>query len=153
MANEVIQIGNKIEMYAAPNPAMSVRSAETPVYVSQFLQWSDVNVAAISIPSYKGALVPLRVDDVYELHFFTKGGLYRCRGRIVKRMKTLNNLAVAEIRFISALEKYQRRQYYRMDCIMPMNYAVLTDVQRELYKEKKRCIYMIKKFHMDLLLK
>lgn len=140
MANEVIQIGNKIEMRAVSNQLLKPKSAETDVYVSQFLQWADVNVASISIPTYKGALVPLHVDDVYELQFFSKNGLYRCRGKIEKRTKTSNNLAVAEVRFISALEKFQRRQYYRMNCIIPMTYAVLTEVQRELYREKKICI-------------
>lgn len=149
MANEVIQIGNKIEMRAVQKRALTMDTVETDVYVSQFLQWADINVASIAIPTFKGHLVPLRVDDVYELQFVTRGGLYRCRGKIVKRTKTANNLAVAEVRFISALEKFQRRQYYRMNCIMSMSYSVLTDVQRELYKEKKRCLSLEQKLNIE----
>lgn len=149
MANEVIQIGNKIEMRAVTKRMQSMTVSEPDTYVSQFLHWVDNNVASVAVPTFKGHLVPLRVDDVYELQFFTKGGLYRCKGKILKRTKTSNNIATAEIRFISALEKFQRRQYYRMNCIMPMTYAVLTDVQRNLYKEKKRCLSLEQKLLIE----
>lgn len=149
MANEVIQIGNKIEIRAVAKRTLSAEISDPDVYVSQFLNWIDNNVASIAIPTFKGHLVPLRVDDVYELQFFTRGGLYRCRGKIEKRTKTSNNIAVAEVRFISALEKFQRRQYYRMNCIIPMTYSVLTDVQRELYKEKKRCLSLEQKLNIE----
>jgi len=149
MANDIIQIGNKIEIRAVAKHAQAVLPTEQEVYVSQFLQWADNNVASIAIPTYKGHLVPLRVDDVYELQFFTKGGLYRCRGKILKRTKTSNNLAVAEVKFVSALEKFQRRQYYRMNCIIPMTYSVLTEVQRELYQEKKKCLSLEQKLNIE----
>ncbi len=148
MANEVIQIGNKIEMQLAEK-RISTTEARQEVYVSQFLQWADNNLAVIAIPTYKGHLVPLDIDDVYELRFFTRGGLYRCRGRITKRAKTSNNLAIAEVRFVSALEKYQRRQYYRMNCIMSMTYAVLSEAQHDLYKEKKRCLSLEQKLAIE----
>ena len=138
MANEIIQIGNKIEMRAVTKKTLTMDDPIPEVYVSQFMHWAETNVATIAVPSFKGHLVPLRLDDVYELQFFTRGGLYRCKGKIVKRNKTSGNIAVADIKFISALEKFQRRQYYRMNCIIPMSYAVLTDVQKELYREKKR---------------
>ena len=137
MANEVIQIGNRIEMRPVSNQTQVKEDTET--YVSQFLQWADTNVAVIVVPTYKGHLVPLRIDAVYELEFITRNGLYRCKGKITRRAKTSNNIAVAEVKFISALEKFQRRQYYRMNCIMTMTYAALSEEQHALYKEKKRC--------------
>ena len=83
MANEVIQIGNKIEMKLVSKHMQNGEASEA--YISQFLQWADdTNVAVIAIPTYKGHLVPLRVDEVYELEFFTRNGLYRCKGKIIK---------------------------------------------------------------------
>lgn len=140
MANEVIQIGNKIELRAISRRSTVDPAEEPEVYISQFLQWSDRNVAVIAMPFYQNHLVPLRVEDTFELRFFTKGGLYRCRATVIKRSKASNNIAVAEVKFISALEKYQRRQFYRMNCIIPLSYCVLTEYQRELYREKKNCI-------------
>lgn len=149
MANDIIQIGCKIEMRAVDRRSFVLEKSESDVYVSQFLQWSDKNIASIAIPTFKGHLVPLRVDDVYELQFFTRSGLYRCRGQIIKRSKSIGSIATADVKFISALEKYQRRQYYRMNCIMSMNYSVLTEVQKELYKEKKRCLSLEQKLQIE----
>lgn len=149
MANDIIQIGCKIEMRAADKRSLAVTESEPDLYISQLLQWSDMNVASIAVPSFKGHLVPLRVDGIYELQFVTRGGLYRCRGQILKRNKTAGNIATAEIKIISALEKYQRRQFYRMNCIMSMNYSVLTEVQRELYKEKKKCLSLEQKLLIE----
>ena len=149
MANDIIQIGCKIEMRAADKRSLSVTESEPDLYISQLLQWSDMNVASIAVPSFKGHLVPLRVDGIYELQFVTRGGLYRCRGQILKRNKTAGNIATADVKIISALEKYQRRQFYRMNCIMSMNYSVLTEVQRELYKEKKKCLSLEQKLLIE----
>lgn len=149
MAKEVIQIGNKIEMRAVMNRSLTTEDMGADVYVSQFLQWADSNVATIAIPSFKGHLIPLRVDDIYELQFVTRIGLYRCRGKVVKRNRTPNGLAVAEVKFISALEKFQRRQFYRMQCIIPMSYSILNQVQKELYQEKKRCLTLEQKLEIE----
>lgn len=149
MANEVIQIGSKIEMHLVTKKTLSTEVKNSELYVSQFLQWAENNVALIAVPTFKGHYVPLGIDDIYELRFITKSGLYRCRGRITKRGKTSNNIAIAEVRFISALEKYQRRQYYRMNCIMPMSYTVLTEAQHELYIERKRSLSQEQKQNID----
>ena len=87
MANEVINIGCKIEIRAENRRLMTEETSEPEVYISQFLQWLDTNVAVIVVPTFKGYLVPLRVDEVYDLQFVTKSGLYRCRGKIMKRKK------------------------------------------------------------------
>ena len=93
--------------------------------------------------------MPLRIDDIYELQFVTRSGLYRCKGKVLRRTKTSNNMAVAEVKFISALEKYQRRQFYRMNCIIPLEYSILTEVQKDLYKEKKKCLSLEQKLEID----
>lgn len=149
MANDVIQIGNKIEMRAMTKRVLSMDTPVPDVFVSQFIQWADNNVATIAVPMFKGHLIPLRIDDEYELQFVTKGGLYRCKGRIVSRNKNHGNIAVANIKFISALEKFQRREYYRMNCIIPMSYAVLSDIQKDLYREKKRCLTLEQKINIE----
>ena len=81
MANEVIPIGSKIEMQLAERRTLTKESGITEVYISQFLQWSEVNVAVIAVPTYQGRIVPLRIDDIYELQFVTRSGLYRCKGK------------------------------------------------------------------------
>ncbi len=149
MAREVIQVGNKIEMRIVEKKMGGNSSSAGESYVSQLLQWPEKNTAVIAVPSFKGHMVALGVDDIYELRFFARGGIYQCRAKIVRRARTSNNLAVAEVHFISALEKYQRREYYRMNCVMPMTYAVLSEEQKELYKEKKYCLSQEQKQNIE----
>ncbi len=151
MANEIIQIGNKIEMYEV---SRNHAAEDDPVvYISQFLQWLEHNVALIAVPFHQNHLVPLRYDIPYEMRFFTKKGLYRCRGVVQKRTKTGNNIAVAEVKFISALEKQQRRQYYRMDCILPMKYSILKEIPRDTYQERKKAMSLEDKLKLEEKLK
>ena len=135
MANEVFHVGCKIEMRAENKPNMPEGVPE--VYISQFVQWESDDVLSIVVPTYKGHFLPLMIDEIYELHFLAKTGLYRCRGKIISRGK-VGNIATAVVKFVSDLEKVQRRQYYRMNCLMPMHYALLDDSYKELYKEKKK---------------
>ena len=113
MANEIIQAGNKIEM--RPVLKWNSDATEEPIkpYVSQFIEWIDGNVAVILVPLYKGQLLSLRIEDTFDLCFYTKNGLYQCRAVVVKKYRR-DNIAMAEVKLTSALEKYQRRQFYRM---------------------------------------
>lgn len=149
MANEVIPIGTKIEMQSAGRRIIKTEPVAAEIYISQLLQWTDMNQAVIAVPTYQGRLIPLRLEDTYELQFVTSKGLYRCKGKILNRSKTSNNIAVAEVKFTSALEKYQRRQFYRMNCIVPLTFSVLTEVQKDLYKTKKRCLTLEQKLEID----
>ena len=92
MANHVIQIGNKIEMRIVSNRTAETEEQEPEVYISQFLQWTDDNIASVAVPMTKGHLVPLRSDEVYELRFFTGSGLYRCKGKVIRRNKISDNI-------------------------------------------------------------
>ena len=135
MASEIFHVGCKIEMRAENRP--NIPEGVPEVYISQFVQWEKDNVVSIVVPTYKGHFVPLMIDEIYELHFLAKTGLYRCRGKIISRGK-VGNIATAVVKFVSDLEKVQRRQYYRMNCLMQMHYALLDDSYKILYKEKKK---------------
>lgn len=148
MANEVIQAGNKIEMKPIYRWNMDEELPDKP-YVSQFVEWIDSNVASIVVPLYQGSLVPLRTDDTYELCFYTKSGLYQCKAVVTKRLKRENNIAMAEVKLISALEKFQRRQFYRMNCIAPLTFAVLSSEQIDLYMDLKYCMIKEKKAELE----
>ncbi len=147
MANDILQIGNKMEIQLVKGRTLNPED-EAPVYISQFMEWSDATTAIIALPFYKGQLVALQMDGVYLLRFFTKNGLYQCKAVVVNRARKLNNIAVAELKFVSALEKFQRRQFYRMNCIMPVKYAVITPAQSDLYFEWKNTLS--KEYRMEI---
>ena len=141
MANEIIQAGNKIEMRLVQR--WNAEQDEQPIqpYISQFVEWVDYNIALILVPLYQGHLLPLRTEEMYDLCFYTKNGLFQCRAVVQKRLKKDDNIAMAEMKFISPLEKFQRRQFYRMNCIAPLSFAALSQEQLGMYLDLKYCIY------------
>ena len=140
MANEIIQAGNKIEMRPVQRWNADVSQEPLQPYVSQFIEWVDYNIAVILVPLYQGQLLAVRQDDYFDLCFYTKGGLYQCRAVVTKRFRK-ENIALAEVKLVSALEKFQRRQFYRMNCIAPLSYAVLSSEQLDLYVDLKYCMF------------
>lgn len=55
------------------------------------------------------------------MYFYTPAGLYHCIGRVESRYHA-GQLPVADIVFLSEMEKYQRRQFFRLNCILDMTY-------------------------------
>ncbi|MBE5950154.1 MAG: flagellar brake protein [Lachnospiraceae bacterium] len=148
MANEIIQTGNRIEMRAVQKWNVDSNQPIKP-YVSQFVEWVDYNVALILVPIYQGNLLPLRTDEAYDLCFYTKSGLFQCRAVVVRGLRKDNNIAMAEMKLVSPLEKFQRRQFYRMNCIAPMKFAAVTAEQLDLFVNYKYCINREKKEELE----
>lgn len=131
--NRVIETGNKLELQKIRH----VEFSEEKKYVSRFLYQKNANEAVIEMPSYQGVLVPLEIDDEYTVCFFTNKGLYRCEVIISDRFYE-DKLPVAAVKFRSEFEKLQRRQYYRMECLLDLNYRVVTKEETEqILWEKK----------------
>lgn len=138
MAKDVITVGNKVSIKLIRSGSI-VSRADQETFISQFLQWIDNSVIQIAIPISKGHLVPIEMGNEYLLSFFTPKGLFQCRAIVLERRKQ-GNIAVADMRMVSDLEKYQRRQFYRMECILPLTYAVITEQQKKMYLDLKTCI-------------
>lgn len=122
--NSPISIGDRIELThtaSATNRALSENR-----YTSQLLDYEEGKMAKISVPIYENRIVPLETGDEYQLCFFTKAGLYQCRGRIDKRYRE-KTMHVMDVRFRSKLQKFQRRMFYRLDCVMNMKYRMLEE--------------------------
>lgn len=135
--NVAFEVGNRIELTHVRS-AMG-RKLSDRKFGSQLLDFDNVRIAKISMPIYENRVVPLDVGDVYELCFFTNSGLYQCKARIHRRY-TENKMHVLDVLFISELKKFQRRKFYRLDCMFPFKYRMVSDVEltiRERLKTKQ----------------
>jgi c-di-GMP-binding flagellar brake protein YcgR len=131
----MFEIGDRIElthMKSATGRKLSDRK-----YASQVLDFDGVRTAKISMPIYENRVVPLEVNDDYQMCFFTNSGLYQCKGRIRKRYAE-NKMYVLEVIFITDLKKYQRRKFYRLDCMFPIQYRVVSDEESALREKLKQ---------------
>ena len=130
--NQVFQIGDKMEITPVKSAFSSDKKEKK--YSSQLLDFDEVRTAQVAAPMQDGRLVPLRLDDDVELSFFTKGGLYRCRGRIRKRYED-NRIPVLDVLIVSEPKKFQRREYYRLECSFELQYRRLSREELRLREE------------------
>ncbi|BCJ95225.1 flagellar protein [Anaerocolumna cellulosilytica] len=138
MMKDLIEIGDKLEL-----KKIRVNSKEMEhekIYKSQVLDFKEDETAVILMPMDKGRIIPLSIGDKYGLRFFTKKGLYQCRGVITNRLQ-VNNIFILTVQCISDLEKFQRRQFYRLECILDIEYYVVSDMEVSITTKLKDSNY------------
>ena len=128
-------IGDRIEL-------MHIKSAigrkvSDKKYGSQLLDFDGDRTAKIAMPISEGKVIPLEIDDDYHLCFFTNSGLYQCTARIKKRY-TENRMYVMDVIFLTPLKKFQRRKFYRLDCLFPIRYRIVPKEQFEKKNEAEQ---------------
>lgn len=130
--SHLIETGTKLEL-------KKIRHVETMPevnYVSRFLYQKSVDEAVIEMPVKSGVLVPLEPGDTYQVCFFTSKGLYQCQAQVMSRFYE-DSLPVALLKLRSEFEKLQRRQYYRMECLLQLEHAVMTEEEyRQMLLQK-----------------
>ena len=132
MLSDVLTIGDKIDIRRLDRNGQPASNAKT--YVSQFIDMIEFDTIDIATPIMNSALIVLNNSENYSLCFYTTKGLYQCSCTVLNSRKE-NNTVLTTVRITSNLEKVQRRQYYRLDCIIEIDYRVITD--EEVLIEKK----------------
>lgn len=130
MAEQTLRIGQKIEMTRYLGRA-KVNDFGANSYVSKLLEIKDPSKVQIAMPFDGGKLMLLDLGDKYNLYFYTQYGLYHCVAQVDARFRQ-QQLYIADMVFVSELEKFQRRQYYRLQCLIEMQY------KREGVEEEKK---------------
>lgn len=115
MVTKVIQVGDKIDVVESNATVDS--QEEKKVYKSQVYDVVDEEQLKIAMPQEKGKLLLLHLETVYRFQFYTETGLYECKGKVIDRYKT-DNVYVVVVELISALKKIQRREFYRLNCLL-----------------------------------
>ncbi len=123
MLQEIISVGDRIELYK--NSSQDMTSTRSRRYLSQVLDFKDNDKAVIAMPIENSRIIPLDIGDKYRLCFFTKLGLYQCYSVVEDRYR-IGSIYMVVVRMISDLEKFQRRQYYRLDCIKQISYYTIS---------------------------
>lgn len=124
MVKKIMEIGNKIEMYEIS--AKKADDEQKIVYVSQVLEFDDDDddMLKIAMPIYEGRLIPLQVGRKFNLCFYTTKGLYTA-DCVIEARRNVNNIYMLDVRLSSEIKKYQRRQYYRLDCNYEIKYKII----------------------------
>lgn len=124
MISKFVQIGNKIEIESIKKTTDELGEVTRKTYRSELYDIESEDIIKIAMPMEQSKIVLLPVDAEYSLCFYTSNGLYQCLARVVERYKS-NNLFVLSMELETDLQKYQRREYYRLNTVLDMKSKVI----------------------------
>ncbi len=125
--SKIISEGDKIEFTDILSPDDLMEGKKSNKYVSQVFDFTENGNIKVAMPILRGRLIPLTKGAKYEAFFYTSRGLFQCRALVVDRYKS-GNIYTVEIELKSELQKYQRRQYYRLEKVIPIKYSQLSEI-------------------------
>ena len=132
MIEKFISPGDKLEMKSIQEVTLPDGTVGVKLYKSTVYDVSDDGKIMIVMPMEKAKMVLLPIEGEYEVCFFSHGGMYNANVRVVDRQKT-NNTYVLITEMITNLHKYQRREYYRFNCIVEMLTKELARAEEEAF--------------------
>lgn len=132
MLREVLTLGDKIDITLLDKNGKQAQEGKT--LVSKLMDFLDSDVISITTPFLNGRIIPMEVGEYYNLCFYTDKGLYQCRGVALNNHREDKSI-MSVLRITSNLEKYQRRQYYRLECIQDIEYRIVSE-EEELLEQR-----------------
>ena len=134
MLSKVLSIGDKVE-FTRVQAVQSDASMRKKVYVSQIYEVVDETRVKVGMPIENGHIVALSPNTRLDACFFTAKGLYHGRVIGVERMRE-HNIYVMVVELQYELKKFQRRQYYRLNCTMDLLHRPMEEEEQELFINK-----------------
>lgn len=132
MDSKVIKIGDKVDIRILQQVEQARKTGERPpVYHSKVQDILEDGSFEVIVPIEDNKPVSLPKGIRMEFMFFTEDDIYRCIAHIRQRY-VKGNLAVYLVEQKTPLEKYQRRDYYRFECVMNMQYMPITEAESEM---------------------
>lgn len=119
-----IEAGSKLELELIDESGDRIE----PILISKFERSREEDEAVIAAPIFEGNIVPLRYNTLMNV-YFTKivrnvVNLFKFQAT-VKGREVTDNLQYIIIEKNSEVVKIQRREYYRLDCILDVYYRVV----------------------------
>lgn len=136
MMDILISEGDKIDFRDILTEEQVNDGVSPNVYVSQVLDFTENGNLMVAMPMKRANLVPLSKGQQYEVFFYTQKGLYQSIAVIVDRFKS-GTLYSMEISLMSELQKYQRRQYYRLEKSISVKYAAISEEEYNTFLNER----------------
>ena len=132
MIEKFISPGDKLELKSTVSVVLPDGTEGVKTYRTSVYDILDDGRLELVMPMEKSKLVLLPVDGEYDVCFFAHGGMYRADVRIIGRRK-INGIYVLVVEMISNLHKFQRREYYRFNCVVDMKAREMTGEESDAF--------------------
>lgn len=129
---DVITPGDKIDIKLTHKVNQEENGGETAqVYQSSVSDYLSDTELEILMPTKEGRVMLFQIGAELEFTFFTRHGMYNARGIVSKRYRT-DNLFLLAVVIRSELSKFQRREFFRIDCMIEIEYYKIREEVAEL---------------------
>lgn len=125
---EPLVVGGKVEVFNK-NRHVSDDMADKEMFLSQIIDLKDDSIIC-TMPVSKGKLIVLETGTLLEAFFYAGKNLYRADCVIRSRGKE-GNIFTMELELKSSLVKFQRREYFRLECTIQADVITLTDDEKK----------------------
>lgn len=139
MLSKIATPGDKIEIVkveSGENNENYEKKEKITTYFSKIYDIIEEDKLKIAMPTEGTRMIPLEPNVKYEICMYTSQGLYRCRAILTERYKE-DNVHVAVMELYTGVQKFQRRQHYRLECNIELQYRVLTEEEKNLLLSSK----------------
>ncbi len=117
---KLVSPGDKLDIYK-PDSSDSTGA----VYKSSISDMLADNIWEITMPVDGGRIVLFQIGMPFDFVLYTKGkSIFKCSA-IVRRRYRKDSLFFLAIELVSNLEKVQRRQFFRLQCTLDIDYSRL----------------------------
>ena len=120
MLTKHVMPGDRMELVTikSDNGGSDVKE-EKRVYRTKVYDVVSDEEIRVYMPMEGGKLILLPIDGEFELCFYTQQGLFECYARVIDRYKS-DNVYILDMILTTNIRKFQRREYYRLNCILDM---------------------------------
>ena len=131
MIEKYLSPGDKVEIRFAQRMAITDENTERKykTYLSKINQMLDEDQIEILMPIEQSRMVLLPRNAMGTLVIYTSNGLFQCEVKVADRYKK-DNIYLQVLELISGIKKYQRREYYRYSCTVPVFSRCLTEEEQ-----------------------
>lgn len=150
MLSDILRVGDKVDIRILQEVLKGYDlSDKMHIFKSKLHDITSEDEIIIAMPMESSKVVLLPMDIRYDLCFYSQKGLFNCTAVIKDRFKD-NNLFEIVMKLTSPLQKYQRRKFYRMECLVDFGYYVIEDPRElEMKDASEAHEYHIKQYPED----
>lgn len=125
--SEVIRMGDKIDIHLSKEDMYQNHDGiAEKMYKSSVYDVISDEVVQITMPMDRSRIILFDAGMRFSMIFYTKRGLYSGEGIVQNRFKDGVNY-VLTIQAKSSLKKFQRREFFRINKIIDLNYFRISD--------------------------
>lgn len=123
MKCDELNLGLKLELQLLGNDGIRINNP----FVSEFEWAENKDILFVAAPIYEGRLYPVQIGTKVAVLFIKENNLYEFTAKVIDR-ESKHNLAMLKIQALSPIEKVQRREFFRFDTSIPVNYRIISTV-------------------------